>query len=68
VLNDLNIDCRDIALRRISVKDTGGRTLYSRTQGLTDHNVIPMSSYADGIYLIVVETQGNGTIVRRVLK
>jgi hypothetical protein len=69
IKNDVHVDAgKDVSLKRIMIQDAGGRILYSQTTGLNDKNVIPMSSYADGIYFIVVETTGSGTTVKRVVK
>jgi hypothetical protein len=69
IVNDVKVDAGSaVNIKRIMVQDTGGRILLSRENGLTEHNVIPMSGYADGIYFIVVETDGVGTVVKRVLK
>jgi hypothetical protein len=68
IVNDVKVDAGSaVNIKRIMVQDTGGRILLSRENGLTEHNVIPMSGYADGIYFIVVETS-KGNVVKRVLK
>jgi hypothetical protein len=66
VVSDVNVDASNI--KRITLQDTGGRLLFSRTTNLTEHNVIPMSEYADGIYFVVVQTATQGTVIRRILK
>jgi hypothetical protein len=68
VQTDVNIDAPTLRLARIMIQDTGGRILYSRTNGLTQHNVVAMSAYADGIYFVVVETANGATFVKRVMK
>jgi hypothetical protein len=69
VVNDVKVDASSAAnIKRIMLQDTGGRVLFSCTDGLSEHNVVPMSSYADGVYFVVVQTASQGTVVKRVLK
>jgi hypothetical protein len=69
VVNDVKVDASSAAnIKRIMLQDTGGRVLFSRTDGLSEHNVVPMASYADGVYFVVVQTASQGTVVKRVLK
>lgn len=67
VVSDVNVDA-GISLKRIMLEDTGGRILMSQTTGLSEHNVISMSGYAYGMYVVVVEAVNGTKLVKRILK
>jgi hypothetical protein len=57
-----------VPLRRITVVDNAGRAVRNLFGGLTDHNVVSMSQYSNGLYFIVVETEDHRTVVQRVIR
>ena len=57
-----------VPIRRITIIDNAGRVIRSIVEGFERHNVIPMNSYNRGLYFIKVETEGCGTIVKRIIK
>ncbi len=63
----LNVDANQVP-KRIMIQDIGGRTLYSRTEGLALNNAINLSSFHQGIYIVEVEMPDGRKEVQKILR
>lgn len=68
VVDRVNVNSTQMTLKSIKLTDANGRLLMTRDQELDTVNVLDLTSYTNGVYLIVVETIDGSRYTGRVIK